>query len=228
MTRLGRLALIAVLAGCTDSAGPEAAPQPPTEVIVTPFDVSAGSVNYRLTLTPPASGPITTYLIELGTGPGLDDLGSREVPGGATEPYEFGTPHHGPFVVRVRTKDGARLSSPSAEVAVEDVRDVVEALFLSTGPLRSPAHQPICQFTSFYPDVVEGFPRGARIAVLLSSGLAAEPRAAVERELGEFSAATGGGLARGRRDLDRSDVPRIGVSNQRVARTERDGGARRR
>jgi hypothetical protein len=82
----------------------------------TALDVATAGLRARFTWTPPATGgALSDYLLEAGSGPGLADLATVPVPGGATA-YEA-TAAPGTYYVRVRARNACG-SAVSNAVAV--------------------------------------------------------------------------------------------------------------
>ncbi|MDO8679696.1 MAG: fibronectin type III domain-containing protein [Acidobacteriota bacterium] len=182
-------------AGTASPTGPTA-PQPiagpPSNLVVVPQQRNSQGSIYELRWTAP-SGSVTPFAVEVGSSTRASDIGVFEAPSSATT-YSLTTQHRGPVFVRVRARNAGGLGDPSNEFRIEDQRDVIEALFLSTGALRSPDHQPICQFTSLFPDVVEGFSRGTTVTALLSNSLPEPHKQAAARLFDDMTAATMGSL----------------------------------
>ena len=144
-----------------------ATPRPPTNLTVSPQQRTSQGNVYDIRWTAPSDASVSVFVVEAGSSSGASDLRTVEAPAGAGS-LTLSIQQRGPAFVRVSATNAAGTSDPSNEVRAEDIRDIVEALFLSTGPLRSPSHQPFCQFTSLFPDVVEGFRPGTTVRVLLS------------------------------------------------------------
>jgi hypothetical protein len=166
-------------------------PSSPTSLSASAQQRSAGVNTYNLQWTAPSDPSVTAFVVEAGVAAGASDIRTVETPAGTTS-YSLTLQQRGAAFVRVRAKNAAGLSGPSNEVRVEDIADIIEALFLATGTLRSPDHQPICQFTSQFPNVVEGFARGTSVRVLISTTMPSAEMTAVQTLLDDMTAATSG------------------------------------
>lgn len=165
---------------------------PPSNLVVFPQQRSSQGSIYEFRWAAP-SGSVTSFAVEVGSSTGASDIGVFEAPSSATA-YSLTTQHRGAMFVRVRARTAGGLGNPSNELRVEDQRDVIEALFLSTGALRSPDHQPICQFGSLFPDDIEGFRRGTTVSALLLNSLPESHKQTAARFFDDLIAATMGSL----------------------------------
>lgn len=165
---------------------------PPANLAVVPQQRNSQGSIYEFRWAPP-SGAVTSFVVEVGSSSGASDIGVFEAPSSAPA-YSLTTQHRGAMFVRVRARTAGGLGNPSNELRVEDQRDVIEALFLSTGALRSPDHQPICQFGSLFPDDVGGFRRGTTVSALQSNSLPEPHKQAAARFFDDLIAATMGSL----------------------------------
>lgn len=172
---------------------PSAPPAAPTALAVVPFQRTAAGNRYQLSWSAPADPRVTAFVVEVGTASGAADVATVDTASASTT-FTLVTNVRGPAVVRVRARWSGGVTGASNEVSIEDIRDMIEALFFATGRLRSPSHQPICQFTALYPDAVEGFGPRTGVTVTVSSTMPAANRAALDRLFDDVVAATDGGL----------------------------------
>lgn len=85
--------------------------------LLPPQNVSAFVTGSRLTLTwtPPAGQAPTGYIVEAGTAAGLSNIGTLPV---STTSFWYEPVPNGVYFLRVRSRDGLTISTPSAEVMV--------------------------------------------------------------------------------------------------------------
>ena len=155
--------------------------------------------------TPATKG---SYVVELGTSSGRDDLGRFEV---SQPSFEYGDLPPVRVYARVRTKTGNMLSDPSNEDSTHyfDFRDYIEALFLGTGPLSPTDGNHGCSATS----VVRGAPAGTTVDVIASATtLSSSELSAVRATAAQTSYATTGTL--GARYSETQDPDPVPTRNQ--------------
>jgi hypothetical protein len=165
----------------------------PSSLAVVPMQRTAAGNAYQLSWTAAPDARVVSFAIEVATASGGAAAQNTET-GSAATTFTLVTNQRGPVFVRVRARWSEGLTASSNEVMAEDIRDMIEALFFATGRLRSPSHQPICQFTSLYPDVVEGFGPRTDVTTVISSTLPAANSAALDRLLDDLATASAGGL----------------------------------
>ncbi len=80
--------------------------------------------------------------------------------------------------------------SPSPPTPVADNADVIEALFLGSGPLTPDGGSHPCPLTDYW----KGFPRGTTVKVRLSTTVSEKVREAVKQALRQVPEATNGAI----------------------------------
>lgn len=167
-------------------------PSVPTEPTRPP--VSPGGLTYehagdlranvvQLTWTPVTGA--RDYLVEIGSTPGGIEVAQAVAPEAS---YAWvGAPLGRLFFVRVRGRNSAGVSAPSAEALVltVDLRDAIEALFLGSGPLVR-FGVPVCVRNGHW----VAFPPGTTVRVRVSSSVPAEPQRALQIAVEQISEAT--------------------------------------
>ena len=188
------LALFSVLAmgACGKNPAGPSAPSPSGA----PAQLSVSHVSYvdqsvRFAWVRP--NEISTYAIEIGASPGAT---ARTVLTGDNGDFEVvSNLSPGETFARVRTRfANGELSGPSNEVRffVVDIRDFVQALFLSAGPYQSKlgcSGGALCDTST-----VLGFPRGTTIRARAWSGFNGANLDALRAALSQASEATGGAI----------------------------------
>ncbi len=150
---LGALMLAAACGG-SPTAPTQAPSAPPAPAL---FAVTKPGLNGNTVTFNWDAGQTPAFLVEIGHQPGASDVAVIEV----DQPtLTWDAPARGvdvEYFVRVRGKNDVGIGPPSNEVRVQslDVRDFIEALFLSDGPLS--VGQPI--------GFMGGFPVGSQITV---------------------------------------------------------------
>ncbi len=84
----------------------------------------------------------------------------------------------------------AAQDSPSPPAPVAENADVIEALFLGSGPLTPTGGSHACPLTDYW----KGFPRGTTVKVRLSTTVSEEVREAIEQALRQVPEATDGAI----------------------------------
>jgi hypothetical protein len=129
----------------------------------------------------------TAYRVEIGSAVGTADLLSTEV---SATSYTWSNAPVGVWWARVvpsRPREG--LPSNSASIRSLDAREIVEALFLGTGPLADSAIP-----THVLGDRIEGWSPGSTLSFIVDDAMPATSLAELERTLPQIVAATGGAL----------------------------------
>jgi hypothetical protein len=110
-----------------------------------------------------------TFVLEVGRGFGAADVGTYTA--GSSLSYTVSNLPTALLYVRVRTKIGEAVSSPSFDVSVNafELREYIEALFLGSGPVAQTGN-PGCLSDGRR----SGFPDGTMVTVLASATLSGE------------------------------------------------------
>ncbi|MGH9385534.1 MAG: fibronectin type III domain-containing protein [Vicinamibacterales bacterium] len=169
--------LALTILGCGRGASPSA-PSPAIDnsaiIPVAPFGLSATftptPTNPELFLSWMHPGGASGYLIESGFAAGSSDIFAGEPTPLPT--YRWANPPARPIFVRVRARNSAGVSAPSAEIraVLFDPRDYIEAIFLGSGPLIPLNGQVACPSTG---RLWSAFRFGTTVAITFGSSVSA-------------------------------------------------------
>ncbi|MEN8374779.1 MAG: hypothetical protein ABFS34_04965 [Gemmatimonadota bacterium] len=182
--RLSTLLLLAVsVAACDGAIEPEGVPAAPRGVSAEILPSLAGN---RVTIAWEAVPGATSYRVDVGSAPGLSDLGSL---GDVAEPTAEMDLVVGEAFIQVGADNEFGSGPASAPVVVHslDLRDVVQALYLGSGPLCEMADGACVTFSG---GRFKGFPLGTHVTVRISTTLGDEAIAAVVESLEQVEDAT--------------------------------------
>jgi hypothetical protein len=162
------LSLSTVTAACGGSGSPTAPSSAGNAGLSVPGGLTISDISVRNRTAAfswnPASGA-SGYVLEIGRTPSATDFAVISVDGGATNHRVTDLPA-GMLFARLRAKDSSSTTAPGTELrfGIPDIRDIIEGLFLSTGPN---AYQPSSNpSTAFWAPWAPGRPIVTRVAAL--------------------------------------------------------------
>lgn len=170
-----------------------------------PATLRASVVGFTVTLSWSAVPNATSYIVEIGSVPGVSNLEVIDTQSSDTS-FDWHNVARGSYFIRVKARNdcgtaAATTGGPSNEVTVDVpaaisldrfTQDYIEALFLGTGPLI-----PRDGFTAciWWPGTWAGSPRGTTIRVRVSTSVSLEARNMIRRALGAVPEATHGAIS---------------------------------